>query len=159
MPRVVGRLTALVDPRERRGRRHSLVSMLLTACCAVLAGARSYAAVGQWAVQAPQDALARLGVRATGPFALHQVPVTSTIRRVLQLTCPGGPADLLGRSPAGARQLAVDGTTARGSRTSTIPAAHLLSAVPSGGHTVASCRCRTRPPRSPALPRCSPGSA
>ncbi|MFI9781127.1 transposase family protein [Streptomyces sp. NPDC051956] len=46
---VTERLAVLRDPRDRRGRRHSLVSVLLTACCAVLAGARSYLAVGQWA--------------------------------------------------------------------------------------------------------------
>ncbi|NGO47198.1 transposase family protein [Streptomyces ureilyticus] len=36
---VAERLAVLRDPRDRRGRRHSLVSVLLTACCAVLAGA------------------------------------------------------------------------------------------------------------------------
>lgn len=44
---VAERLAVLRDPRDRRGRRHSLVSVLLTACCAVLAGARSYLAVSQ----------------------------------------------------------------------------------------------------------------
>ncbi|MFF3404102.1 hypothetical protein ACFYW6_37170 [Streptomyces sp. NPDC002659] len=34
--------------------------MLLIAACAVLTGARSYAAVGQWAADAPQATLARL---------------------------------------------------------------------------------------------------
>ncbi|MCZ1021116.1 transposase family protein [Streptomyces noursei] len=64
---VAERLAVLRDPRDRRGRRHSLVSVLLTACCAVLAGARSYLAVGQWARHAPLDALARLceGVHQT----------------------------------------------------------------------------------------------
>ncbi len=37
---VAARLATLSDPRDRRGRRHSLVSVLLTAACAVLAGAR-----------------------------------------------------------------------------------------------------------------------
>jgi hypothetical protein len=53
-------LATLPDPRDRRGRRHSLVSVLLTSACAVLAEARSYLAIGQWARNAPQDALARL---------------------------------------------------------------------------------------------------
>ncbi|MFF4551251.1 transposase family protein [Streptomyces sp. NPDC001406] len=44
---VAERLAVLHDLQDRRGRRHSLVSVLLTACCAVLAGARSYLAVGQ----------------------------------------------------------------------------------------------------------------
>ena len=140
LPSVAGRLAAVVDPRDRRGRRHSLVSVLLTACCAVLSGARSYAAVGQWAASAPQDALARLGARALGPLRVRRAPAPSTIRRVLTLVCPGGLADLLGRDPAGARSLAVDGKSARGSRTDTTTAAHLLSAVLPGGHVVAQLR-------------------
>ncbi|MFB7008734.1 MULTISPECIES: transposase family protein [unclassified Streptomyces] len=44
---TAARLSALSDPRHRRGRRHPLTSVLLTAACAVLAGARSYLAIGQ----------------------------------------------------------------------------------------------------------------
>ncbi|MEU9961255.1 transposase family protein [Streptomyces sp. NPDC050982] len=70
---VAERLAVLRDPRDRQGRRHSLVSVLLTACCAVLAGARFYLAVGQWARHAFLDALARLGVRAACPLgAAHR---------------------------------------------------------------------------------------
>ncbi|WTK66863.1 transposase family protein [Streptomyces sp. NBC_01515] len=51
--RLVGplalRLRTLADPRHRRGKRHSFVSVLLVACSAVLTGARSLAAIGQWA--------------------------------------------------------------------------------------------------------------
>ena len=42
-------LSAVADPRRSRGRRHSLQSILLLAVGAVLAGARSYAAIAQWA--------------------------------------------------------------------------------------------------------------
>jgi hypothetical protein len=41
--------SAASDSRDRRGRRYSLVSVLLTAACAVPAWARSYLAIGQWA--------------------------------------------------------------------------------------------------------------
>ncbi|MEU9456785.1 ISAs1 family transposase [Streptomyces sp. NPDC048277] len=140
MSGVAERLAILRDPRDRRGRRHSLVSVLLTACCAVLAGARSYLAVGQWARHAPLDALARLGVHAAGPLGVRRAPSSSTIRRLLILVCPGGLADLLGCDPAGARHLAVDGKAARGSRTDTGPAAHLLSAVLEDGRTVSRLR-------------------
>jgi len=37
-------LAALPDPRDRRGLRHDLASVLAVAVCAVLAGARSLAA-------------------------------------------------------------------------------------------------------------------
>jgi hypothetical protein len=42
------------DPRKARGRRLGLRSMLLLAVGAVLAGARSCAAIAQWAVHAEQ---------------------------------------------------------------------------------------------------------
>ncbi|AWW43638.1 ISAs1 family transposase (plasmid) [Streptomyces cadmiisoli] len=134
------RLGVLRDPRDRRGRRHALVAVLLTACCAVLAGACSYLAIGQWARHAPQDTLARLGVRAAGPLGVRRAPSGSTIRRILTLVCPGGLADLLGCAPTGARTLAVDGKCARGSRTDAAPAAQLLSAVLTGGRTVSQLR-------------------
>ncbi|WP_240509366.1 ISAs1 family transposase [Streptomyces agglomeratus] len=57
---------------------------------------------------------------------------------------PGGLADLLGRDPAGAKSLAVDGKSARGSRTDTTAAAHLLSAVLPGGYVVAQLRVPDR---------------
>ncbi|MFD7480761.1 transposase family protein [Streptomyces sp. NPDC059837] len=41
------RLATLPDPRDRRGRRHPFVSVLLVACSAVMCGARSFAAIGQ----------------------------------------------------------------------------------------------------------------
>jgi predicted transposase YbfD/YdcC len=49
-------LAAVPDPRNPRGRRHSLQSVLLLAVGAVLAGARSYAAIAQWARCAEQAA-------------------------------------------------------------------------------------------------------
>ncbi|MEU3756619.1 transposase family protein [Streptomyces olivoreticuli] len=50
---LAGRLATLPDPRDRRGRRHPFVSVLLVACSAVMTGARSFAAIGQWARNAP----------------------------------------------------------------------------------------------------------
>ncbi|MFF8196492.1 transposase family protein [Streptomyces bobili] len=138
---LTDRLTALPDPRDRRGRRHSLVAVLLTAACAVLAGARSYLAIGQSARHAPQRTLARLGIRAHGPLGVRTPPSPSTLRRVLVAVCPGGLADLLGTNPAGTDTVAVDGKTARGSRTDTQAAAHLLAAVTGTGHTVTPLLC------------------
>jgi DDE_Tnp_1-associated len=51
------------DPRDRRGRRHTLVSVLAVSAAAVLAGARSVAAIAEWATDAPWPVLAGLGVR------------------------------------------------------------------------------------------------
>jgi hypothetical protein len=117
----VDRLALLPDPRDRRGRRHPLVSVLLVAASAVLAGARSFRAIGQWAAAAPQHTLARLGARAVGVLGVCLAPSTSTIRRVIGTVCPGGLADLTGGDPLGADTLAVDGKSTRGSRNGDAP--------------------------------------
>ena len=134
------RLQTLADPRHRRGKRHSFVSVLLVACSAVLTGARSLAAIGQWAKNAPQDTLARLGARTTTVFHVRIAPSAATIRRILNAACPGGLADLLGTDPAGSDTLAVDGKSARGSRHGDTPAAHLLAAITGAGLTVTQLR-------------------
>lgn len=67
-------------------------------------------------------------------------PGTATIRRIIDRTCPGGLADLLGTDPGGAGTLAVDGKSARGSRHGDTPAAHLLTAMTGGGLTVTQLR-------------------
>jgi hypothetical protein len=69
LPAQLGRVTGLLDvladlpdPRRRRGRRHGLVAVLAVAICAVLAGARSYAAIAQWAQDLDEAHLAQLGL-------------------------------------------------------------------------------------------------
>ncbi|MEU9547382.1 ISAs1 family transposase [Streptomyces mirabilis] len=140
LPELPQRLATLADPRHRRGKRHPFVSVLLIACSAVLSGARSFAAIGQWAKNAPQEALARLGARTTSVFAVRVAPSTATVRRIINRTCPGGLADLLGIDPVGSDTLAVDGKSARGSRHGDTPAAHLLAAMTGGGLTVTQLR-------------------
>jgi len=75
--RLLQALSAVPDPRRRRGRRHSLQSILLIAVSAVLAGARSYAAIGDWSV------ITRPAVGVCG-----RPPHTATIRRVLMSVDP-----------------------------------------------------------------------
>jgi hypothetical protein len=55
-------LAHITDPRQRRGRRHPLPAVLAMAICAVLAGARSLAAIGEWAQDAPEPVLTALGL-------------------------------------------------------------------------------------------------
>ncbi|MEU6536679.1 transposase family protein [Streptomyces sp. NPDC047000] len=89
----------------RRGKRHPFVSVLLAACSSVVAGARSFAAIGQWARSAAQAALARLDARTVSVFRVRIAPSTATIRRIINQVCPGGLADLLGADPTGAGRL------------------------------------------------------
>ncbi|MGW3660843.1 ISAs1 family transposase [Streptomyces sp. NPDC005151] len=134
------RLRALADPRCRRGKRHPFVAVLLIACSAVVTGARSFVAIGEWAAEAPQDVLARLGARTATALSVRIPPSGATLRRVIKDTCPGGLADLLGHDPSGSDTLALDGKSARGSRHGTTPAAHLLAAMTGTGMTVTQLR-------------------
>jgi predicted transposase YbfD/YdcC len=126
---VVSVLAGVADPRARRGVRHRLVTILGLAVCAVLAGARSFTAIAEWAADTDGVTLAQLG-------AAGAVPCESTIRRTLQRL----DADDSGRRagawaqqrtmpPPGRRRLvAVDGKTLRGSASGADPGQHLLAA-------------------------------
>jgi DDE_Tnp_1-associated len=76
-PGLLAVLAQVADPRHRRGVRHKLAVILGLAVCAVLAGARSFTAIAEWAADADTETLARLGVAAA-------VPSESTFRRTLQ---------------------------------------------------------------------------
>jgi hypothetical protein len=49
---LLDRLAMIADPRQCRGRRHALGTVLAVAVAAVLAGAKSLAAIGEWAADA-----------------------------------------------------------------------------------------------------------
>ena len=76
-PGLLALLAKVTDPRHRRGIRHQLVVILALAVCAVLAGARSFTAIAEWAADADEETLAGLWV--SGP-----VPSESRFRRTLQ---------------------------------------------------------------------------
>jgi predicted transposase YbfD/YdcC len=135
-------LAAVPDPRAARGRRHPLVAILAMAAAAVLAGARSFAAIAEWAADAPQPIRAALGARhhAPGHFT---VPAEATIRRTLARLDADALAGAVGAwladrerpGPAVGRRraVAVDGKTLRGARTQTANGdgrpVHLLAAM------------------------------
>ena len=110
------------DPRDRRGRRHPLASVLAVSAAAVAAGARSVTAIAEWATDAPGPVLAALGVRGDPLTRRCQVPGEATIRRVLarvdgdavDATVGAWLADRLRPLPH-RRVLAVDGKRLRGS--------------------------------------------
>src|SRR5579863_10088282 len=54
-------LAQVPDPRKRRGRRHKLAGLLAVGVAAVIAGSRSFTAIGQWAAEAGPEVLAVLG--------------------------------------------------------------------------------------------------
>lgn len=120
-------LEGVPDPRRRRGRRHGLQSILLLAVGAVLAGARSYAAIADWAAHAdhavtlcgPTPHATTFGrvLGAVDADALEQVLTGWVLTRRARLA--GQRAG--DREPAAAARqvLAVDGKTLRGARDQT----------------------------------------
>jgi hypothetical protein len=82
-PGLLERLAMIPDPRDRRGRRYTLVSVLAVSAAAVAAGAWSIAAIAEWATDAPWPVLAGLGVRRDPLTRRCHVPGEATIRRVL----------------------------------------------------------------------------
>jgi predicted transposase YbfD/YdcC len=123
-------LAEVPDARARRGVRHRLAVILGLAVCAVLAGARSFTAIAEWAADADQATLGALGVTGV-------VPCESTFRRTLQNMDADALDDAAGTwaqqrtAPAsGARRvIAVDGKALRGSGVAGGPGRHLLAAL------------------------------
>jgi hypothetical protein len=114
-------LESVPDPRKRRGVRHRFSGILFVSVCAVVSGARSFAAIAEWAADAVEGTLRGMGIGA---------PNASTVRRALSALSGDGfdtaiGAWLSGRVKAarvGAsdkrrrRAIAVDGKALRGSR-------------------------------------------
>lgn len=70
-------LAALVDPRKRRGVRHPVGYVVAAAACAMLCGASSLVAIGEWAARQPTERLRQLGAKR------DRAPSEPTFRRVL----------------------------------------------------------------------------
>lgn len=121
-------LARVPDPRDPRGVRYPLAGMLAVAVTAVIAGARSFAAIGEWAADLTDDALARLG--------LPGGPEESTLRKLFaRLDATALDAQLAvyawtrTRVVEGRRVVAIDGKTVRGARTNARQAPHLVAAL------------------------------
>jgi predicted transposase YbfD/YdcC len=125
-------LSTVIDPRDRRGRRHELATVLVVSLAAVLAGAQTLAGIAGWAGDQSPWTLRRVGIR-------RRPPSLSTIRRVLLLV----DADVLDAvlhawlaalapslpAPAAFRAVAVDGKTCRGAVGPDGARVHLFSIV------------------------------
>jgi len=139
-------------PRKRRGRRHSLAGLLAVGVAAVIAGLRSFAAIGQRAADAGPEALAVLG-------AVRGAAEESTFRRAFALVSP----DVLDRAlgawlwtraaRAGGRLvIAIDGKTVRGARSMAGRAPHLIAALAHGiGAVLGQVAADERPDEIPAV--------
>ena len=121
-------LARVTDPRDPRGVRYSLAGMLAVAVCAVVAGAKSFAAIGEFA--------ADLDAGQLGRFGLDKAPVESTLRKLFARVDAAAFDAALAlfawcrvRTVAGRRVIAIDGKTVRGARSAGTTAPHLIAAL------------------------------
>lgn len=148
---LLRRLAEVKDARDPRGRRFSLVSLLLVALCATAAGFGSYRAMAQWAQAAGPGERLRLGLGARGPFGRVRTPSADTLRRALTLVRPGDLEVLLRAGETALEMVAVDGKVLRGSRTATAGAVTLIGAMAQDGTLLAQLRVADKSNEIPAL--------
>ncbi|CNG18738.1 transposase for IS2404 [Mycobacterium tuberculosis] len=122
-------LAQVPDPRRRRGRRHTLVGVLAVGLAAVVAGSRSFAAIGQWAADAGTEVPDALG-------ATRGAADESTFRRLFAVVDADRLDAILGAwlwtravRVSGRLVIAVDGKTVRGARRKGGKAPHLVAAL------------------------------
>ena len=129
--RVVGTLmevfASVPDPRGKHGRRHPLGAILGLAVCAMLCGARSLYAIGQWGRDHGTPMASALG------FTREQTPAVSTLHAVFKrLDRPAFEGALGGwlqeRGLKDEEAVAIDGKTLRGIHGKQVPGVHLVSA-------------------------------
>ena len=125
-------LAQVPDPRKRRGRRHPLAGLLAVGIAAVIAGSRSFAAIGQWAADAGPEVLAVLG-------AARGAAEESTFRRAFALVSADALDKVLGAwlwtravRSGGRLVIAIDGKTVRGAKNKAGKAPHLVAALAHG---------------------------
>ncbi|MGW3683927.1 transposase family protein [Streptomyces prasinus] len=143
VPGLLERLAQVPDPRDPRGVRYPLVMVLALTACAVLAGARSLLAVGEWVADASPTLLERLGGSINPLFPKRAWPAESTIRRLLARVDADALDHAVGTWLAdrqaqsdGLRGLAVDGKSLRGAARSKGRKIHLLAASDHGNGLV-----------------------
>jgi predicted transposase YbfD/YdcC len=138
---LLAALAPVPDPRDPRGIRYPLASMLATAVCAVMAGACTFAAMADWVRDLDPPGWAKLGFT-------DRLPVPTTLWRLLTRIDDTALAAVLTRwvrsrtasaRAAGRRWrrvIAIDGKVLRGARLPDGRQVHLLSAFDTSTGTV-----------------------
>ncbi len=126
------RLQRLKDPRKARGIRHDQTCILAVAVCAVLSGARSFVAMGEWVQSLSQKQLQRLGCRYHEDKRRYIPPSEPTIRRMLQTIDAYQVDETISTwldSHSEGDAISVDGKTLRGARGRNGQPLHLMAAL------------------------------
>nr|WP_307713740.1 ISAs1 family transposase [Streptomyces sp. V4I23] len=137
VPGLLQRLAEVPDPRDPRGVRHALAAVLALTACAVLAGATSLLAVGEWIGDTPSHLLELVGVRPDPLCPKRLLPAETTVRRLLaridgdalDRAVGSWLADRRTHTVGQLRGLAVDGKSLRGAARAKGRKIHLLAAL------------------------------
>ncbi len=125
-------LKSLPEYRKPRGTRHSMACILSIAICAILAGAKSFIAIGQWSQNTSQATRKRLRCWKNPNTKRFEAPSEPTIRRVLGAVDAAAVDNALGSwflSLAPDKEdIAIDGKAIRGAKQENGKAIHLMSA-------------------------------
>jgi predicted transposase YbfD/YdcC len=135
------------DPRDPRGVRHSLPSVLALCLAAVLSGCTAFEDVAAWASRAPQEVLEACGARRNGLGALV-APSPDTVERIfgklgaqaladhagsyLAARAAAGPVTFPVRGPGPLPAIAVDGKALNGAAGQDGSVPYLLAAAGHG---------------------------
>lgn len=132
-------LAHVLDPRDPRGVRYSLAGLLAVAVCAVVAGAKSFAPIGEFPADLDAVHLGRFGLDKA-PGGVHAAQTVRPARR----GGAGRPRSSgLGtwlaaltawvwcrvRTAGGRRVIEIDGKTIRGASSAATSAPHLIAAL------------------------------
>jgi len=125
---IIDLIAEIPDPRDRRGVRHDLRTILAIALAALMSGADHLTGFAQWAQRSTTATRRRLGIQT--------IPSESAIRRTLQRLDPVLLDKLTGcwtwlRCSIVQQRTVIsfDGKTVRGARTDDKPAPHLVSGM------------------------------
>jgi hypothetical protein len=133
---LLAHLARIPDPRSAHGQRFALPALLAAACAAILCGARSFAAIAQWARSQDLGLMHRLGFTRTPPTAgAYRYLFLRLDAAGLEAALGGWIAPLVRPEPEQLRPTPLDGKTARGSHGPLRAAVHLLALLdgPTGG--------------------------
>jgi predicted transposase YbfD/YdcC len=127
-------LSDIADPRQSKGKRYSLKSILALAAAAMMCGYRSYSAIAEWGRNYGQGMISSLG------FTSGKTPCAATFfntfrkidkhefeKKLADFFQPL--SDSINTDPNSIEGIAVDGKTLRGSKKAGASQTHLLSAV------------------------------
>ena len=124
--------TKIKDHRRAAGRRHPLPTLVAIATAAVLAGAKSYEGIADWAAALTQKQLKRLRAYHHPQRKIFEAPSEPTIRRMLSdIDAAAVDQVLVGWLSAAHKNkgpVVIDGKTLKGARRKDGTQVHLLSA-------------------------------